>query len=298
MGANDTLPRFMQQLVQFFRELSQEDYRRLVFPFLHLLTIFVLGILLLRLIDSTLRRVARIVPTDDVHRARLEHRTETLRHFVRSFGKVVLGVVMIVLIAIDLNLWSDLTPLLASAGIAGLAIGFGAQSLVKDFISGFFVLLEDQYGVGETIRIGSQEGVVEGMTLRVTVLRNASGEMHVIPNGSVQTVTVLSRGWRRALVDVEVLPKEEIGRVYGVLSAINDELAKTMQGSILEKPSIVGIERMTGTGVTIRLVVRALATKEGDVVHTWRRMIKETFDREGIHMAASPLIAQQISPPG
>jgi len=288
----------MQQLVQFFRELSTEDYRRIVFPILHLLTIFVLGVLVLRLIDSTLKRVARIVPADDVHRARLEHRTETLRHFVRSFGKVVLGVVMVVLVAIDLNLWSDLTPLLASAGIAGLAIGFGAQSLVKDFISGFFVLLEDQYGVGETIRIGSQEGIVEEMTLRVTVLRNASGELHVIPNGSVQTVTVLSRGWRRALVDVEVSSKEEIGRIYGVLAAINEELGKDMRGSILDKPSILGIERMTGTGVTIRLVVRALATKEGDVVHTWRRLIKDTFDREGIHMAASPLIAQQISPPG
>lgn len=283
----------MQQFVDSFRYFSS----KLFFPFLHLLTVLLLGIVALRLIDSALKRIARIVPADDVHRARLEHRTETLRHFVRSFGKVVLGVVMVILVAIDLNLWSDLGPLVAGAGIVGLAIGFGAQSLVKDVIAGFFVLLEDQYGVGESVRVGSQEGVVEAMTLRVTVLRNANGEVHVIPNGSIQTVTVLSRDWRRALVDVEVSSEEEIGRAFGVLASVNDVLAKTMQGAVLDRPAILGIERLTGTGITIRLAARTLPSKEGDVTHEWRRLIKETFDREGIRLAASPLLQRQVSPP-
>src|SRR5688572_15330565 len=196
----------MQQFVDSFLAFSPA----LIYPLLHVLAIFVLGMWTLRLIDAALKRIARILPSDASRRARINHRTETLRHFVRNFGKAILGVLMVILFTWELGV--DLTPLLAGAGIAGLAIGFGAQSLVKDVIAGFFVLLEDQYGVGEVVRIGTQEGLVEEMTLRLTVLRNGDGEVHVIPNGSIQTVTVLSRDWRRAVVDVELSSKEELGR--------------------------------------------------------------------------------------
>jgi small conductance mechanosensitive channel len=271
----------MRQFVDSFLDFAP----RLIAPLVHVVLIVLVGWLILKLIDTALKRIAMIVPTDEGHRARLDHRALTLRHFVRSFGKAVIGVVIVVAVALEFGFYTELGPLIGAAGIVGLAIGFGAQSLVKDVISGFFVLLEDQYGVGESVRIGTLEGVVEGMTLRVTILRNADGEVHVIPNGSIQTVTVLSRDWRRALVDVEVSAKEELGRAFGVLARVNDALAKDMSASVLEKPSILGIERMTGTGVTIRLAARALAGKEGDVAHEWRRRIKETFDREGIRLA-------------
>jgi small conductance mechanosensitive channel len=209
----------------------------------------------------------------------------TLRQIVRSLGKVVIVALIVVVVSVEFDFYEYLGALVAGAGILGLAIGFGAQSLVKDVISGFFVLLEDQYGVGENVRIGALEGVVEGMTLRLTVLRNADGEVHVIPNGSIQTVTVLSRDWRRALIEVEVAANEELGRTFGVLARVNDLLAKDMSGSVVDKPAILGIERMSGTGVTIRLAARTVPGKEGDVGHEWRRRIKETFDREGIRLA-------------
>jgi small conductance mechanosensitive channel len=107
----------------------------------------------------------------------------------------------------------------------------------------------------------------------------------VIPNGSVQTVTVLSRDWRRALVDVEVSTSEEIGRVLNVLSRISDGLARDMSGRILDKPAIVGIERMTRAGTMIRLAVKTRPAQQGDVAHEWRRRIKETFEKEGIRLA-------------
>jgi small conductance mechanosensitive channel len=187
------------------------------------------------------------------------------------------------MVADELNF--NVSALLGAAGIAGLAIGFGAQSLVKDVISGFFVLLEDQYSVGENVRIGTLEGLVEEMTLRVTVLRNADGEVHVIPNGSIQTVTALSRDWRRALVDIEVSAKEELGRVFGVLATVNEAVSQSMSRLVIDKPAIIGIERMTGTGVTIRLAARTLPDKQAEVAHEWRMRIKETFDREGIRLA-------------
>jgi small conductance mechanosensitive channel len=270
----------MRQFVDSLLEVSP----RLLFPFLQALAIVVLGIWTLKMVDSLLKRIARIVPADESQRARVEHRTETLRHFVRSLGRAVLGIVVILKVAIDLELL-DPTEALAGAGIVGLAVGFGAQSLVKDIIAGFFVLLEDQYGVGESVRIGTQEGVVEGMSLRVTILRNADGEVHVIPNGSVQTVTVLSRDWRRALVDIEVSSSEEIGRVFNVLSRIGEGLARDMSGRILDKPAIVGIERMTRAGILIRLAARTHPAQQGEVAHEWRRRIKETFEKEGIRLA-------------
>jgi len=285
MGAHDTLPRFMREFVESFSYL---DFSQRILPLLHVLALFVIGWATLKVVDAALKRIALIVPTDEGHRTRLDHRTTTLRYFVRSFGKAVLGALIVLMLAIELGL--DPRPLLAGASIGVLALGFGAQSLVKDFIAGFFVLLEDQYGVGESVRIGNQEGVVESMTLRVTVLRGADGEVHVIPNGSVQTVTVLSRDWRRALVDIEVSAKEELGRALGVLARVNDELARDMSKAVLEKPAIVGIERMTGTGITVRLGVKTLPARQVDVAHEWRRRIKETFDREGIRLAESPLV--------
>src|SRR5688572_3939002 len=258
-----------------------------VIPALHVITVLVIGLLILRAIDGALKRIAKIVPTDAAHSARIDHRTETLRQFVRSLGKAILGVGIALMIVYELGFAGALTPLLASAGIAGLAIGFGAQTLVKDVISGFFVLLEGQYGVGESVRIGTLEGVVDSMNLRVTVLRGGNGEIHVIPNGSIQTVSVLSRDWRQALVDVEVSTKEELGRVMGVLARVNDTLAKSLRQWIVDKPSIVGIEKMTGTGITIRLAVRTVPDKQAQVMHEWRMRIKENFDREGIQLAES-----------
>ena len=261
--------------------------RDLLFPIMHVLTVLALGLGILKLIDSLLGRLAKIVPRDEIHRHRINHRTETLRHFVRSLGRTVLGVGILIMVAYEVGLDQFLTTVLAGAGIAGLAIGFGAQSLVKDLIAGFFVLLGDQYGVGESVRIGTLEGVVEEMTLRLTVLRNVDGEIHVIPNGSVQTVTVLSRDWRRALVDIEVSPKEELGRVYGVLAGVNDTLAKSRVGSLIDKPQIIGIEKLTGNGITVRLAAKTYPENQGEVVLEWRRRIKETFDREGIKLAES-----------
>jgi moderate conductance mechanosensitive channel len=275
---------------EFVRTLLDSP-REWLFPIMHVLTVFLLGMFVLRLIDSFLGRLAAIVPTDPTHSHRINHRTETLRHFVRSLGRTVLGVGIVIMVLFELGYEKGLTTLLAGAGVAGLAIGFGAQSLVKDIISGFFVLLGDQYGVGESIRIGTLEGVVEEMTLRVTTLRNADGEIHVVPNGSVATVTVLSRDWRRAVIDVEVSSKEELGRVFGVLAGVNDTLAKSKGPAIIDRPAIIGIEKLTGNGVTIRLAARTYPEKQAEVTLEWRMRIKETFDREGIQLAESLRLA-------
>ena len=272
----------MQQLVESFGLVYSPQY---VDPLLRIFSLLVIGLITLRLLDAALRRIVAIVPdSDSVGRHRLERRAETLRHVVRSVGRTVLGSFIVLYTAKELGF--DLAPLLAGAGIAGLAIGFGSQSLVKDVISGFFVLLEDQFGVGDAVRIGSHEGVVEEMTLRVTVLRSGDGEVHVIPNGNIQTISVLSRDWRRATVDVSVARKEELGRVFAILTHVGETLANDMSSSLLDQPAIIGVEKLTGAGTKVRVGVRTLPSKHGDIEHEWRRRIKEAFDKERIQLVA------------
>jgi small conductance mechanosensitive channel len=251
-------------------------------PLIRITFILILGGLTMKFIDSALKRVRYIVNHGGGMHARLDQRAETLRHIIRSVSRAVLGVVLLIWITSELGF--DTKTLLASAGIAGLAIGFGAQSLVKDVISGFFVLLEDQYGVGDVVRIGSLDGVVEHMTLRVTVLRNVEGHVHVIPNGSVQTVTVLSKDWARAIIDVTVSQREDLDRVVEVLRGIASGLAADMSDRLLEKPQVLGIEKMSDDGITIRSMVKTPPLQQVDVMREWRRRIKESFDQEGISL--------------
>jgi moderate conductance mechanosensitive channel len=272
----------MQQLVESFGLVYSPDYLK---PLFRIVSLYVVGLITLKLVDSGLRRLVSIVPGNDATGSRrLERRAETIRHIVRSFGRAVLGSVLVIYIAAELGF--PLGALITTAGIAGLAIGFGAQSLVKDVIAGFFVLLEDQYGVGDTVRIAGLEGIVEEMTLRVTVLRSGSGEVHVVPNGTIQTVSVLSRDWRRAVVDMSVAHKEELGRVFAILSKVGEQLAKDMPDDILDKPVVTGVDKLVGTGTKVRVGVKVKPSRQVAVEYEWRRRIKEAFEREGVQLVA------------
>src|SRR5438093_11169129 len=125
--------------------------------------------------------------------------------------------ILVVVLMISSELGFNIGPVLASAGIVGLAVGFGAQSLVKDVISGFFILFEDQFGVGDVVKIGDFTGVVERMTMRATVLRNLEGQVHVVPNGNIPHVTVMTKEWARAVLDVTVRHEEELKRIFYTL---------------------------------------------------------------------------------
>ena len=187
--------------------------------------ILIVGYVILKLIDSALGRLRLIIPSSDVLGvARVEQRTETLRHIIRGVSKAIL--ILVVVLTVSSELGFNIGPVLASAGIVGLAVGFGAQSLVKDVISGFFILFEDQFGIGDIIKIGDFTGVVERMTLRATVLRNLEGQVYVAPNGNIQNVIVMTKEWARAVLDLTVSHKEELGRVIDLLQRIGARLAQ------------------------------------------------------------------------
>ncbi len=258
-------------------------YAPIIVPLVRIVWIIIVGYVLLKLIDSALKRLRMIIPAGDVIGvARVEQRTETLRHIARSVSRGI--VIALIALTVSSELGFDIGPILASAGIAGLAVGFGAQSLVKDVISGFFILFEDQYGVGDVIKIGDLSGVVERMTLRVTVLRNLEGQVHVIPNGNIHTVTVMTKDWARAVLDVTISHKEDLNRVLEALDRTGGRLAEDWPDRVLDHPTILGVERLDDSGVTVRCIVKTPPFKQADVMREWRRRVKDEFDRVGIEL--------------
>src|SRR5215470_13266108 len=264
----------------------REIFSPILIPAIRITWILIVAYVVLKLIDSALRRLRLLIPSNDVLGvARVEQRTETLRLVIRSVSKVVLLLLVVLMISAELGF--NIGPVLASAGIVGLAVGFGAQSLVKDVISGFFILFEDQFGIGDVVKIGDFTGVVERMSLRATVLRNLEGQVYVVPNGNIQNVIVLTKEWARAVLDVTVPHKEEVTQVFDVLQRIGVRLAKEWPDRVSEQPVVLGIEKLDTLGVTIRSIVKTPPFKKDDVVREWRRLIIEEFDRAGIELAGA-----------
>src|SRR2546430_2859442 len=203
-------------MTELLRDIVGPFYAPVIFPSIRIIWVLIGAYGILKLIDSALNRLHLIISSSDVIGvARVEQRTETLRHIIRGVAKGIL--ILVVAFEVGGELGFNLDPVLASASIVALAVGFGAQSLVKDFISGFFILFEDQFSVGDVVRIGDFSGVVERMTLRATMLRNLEGQVHVVPNGNIQNVTVLTTEWARAVLDVTVRHGEPLGQSFGEL---------------------------------------------------------------------------------
>lgn len=212
-----------------------------------------------------------------------ELRAKTLIRVVNGFVGVTIIIVALFLILMELGV--QIGPLVAAAGIAGLAIGFGAQSLVKDFICGFFMLLENQYRVGDVIKVGGVEGYVEKLTLRVTVLRDLNGVVHFIPNGSVTRVSNETYGWSRMVVDVDApFKQKKADAIIDILKSVCADFHKDEQWRdvLLEEPQVLGIEAMTDTRVTVRIIGKTKPLKQWDAMRELRRRIRVRFDREGV----------------
>jgi small conductance mechanosensitive channel len=183
----------------------------------------------------------------------------------------------------------DLTPFLAGAGIIGIALGFGAQDLIKDFVSGVFMLIEDQYGVGDVIDVGDAVGVVEQVSLRTTKLRDVNGTLWHFPNGELRHVGNMSQDWSRALVDIGVGYGSDIDEAAEVMRLAAEDMAgeKEYRGLFLAPPEIWGVESMGPDAVVIRLVIKTVPGQQAAITRELRRRVKLALDRAGIEMPFS-----------
>jgi small conductance mechanosensitive channel len=246
--------------------------------------IWLLAWLAYRVVRLAARRIELAVDDgDDSVTTLRERRGKTISQLLRSVGRVVITVIALLL---TFNLFIDIGPILAGAGILGLAVSFGAQSLVKDVISGFFILFENQFAIGDVIEAAGKSGVVEKMTLRVVVLRDVEGAMHVIPNGEIKVVSNRTRGWSRAVVDVGVAYDEDIDRA---LAVVRDEAAQFSTdkawGSQLDGPvDVPGVESLGDSAIVIRSLIRTQPGSQWSAAREFRRRIKNRFDRERIEI--------------
>lgn len=216
----------------------------------------------------------------------IEHakRTKTLSDMLQNVAR--LAIIAIAGLTILQELRVNIMPILTGAGILGLAVGFGAQTLVKDIISGFFLILENQIRVGDVAQINGTGGLVEAINLRTIVLRDQSGAVHIFPCGSVTTMTNLSKDFAFALLDIDVAYKHDTDHVVEVLKATAADLRESdLYGPMtLEPLEVIGVERFGESSVTIRVRMKTLPLKQWDVAREYRRRLKKAFDAAGIQI--------------
>jgi small-conductance mechanosensitive channel len=219
---------------------------------------------------------------EDVER---EQRAQTLSSVMDSImGVLIWGVAFMLVLQ---NLGVSLGPLLAGVGIIGLAASFGAQSLVKDFVSGFFMLMENQFSVGDVVKINNGvSGVVEKVTMRITSLRDMSGTMHVIPNGQINMVSNMTHGWSRAVLDIGVAYKEDIDKVVDVLKKVGERMHADEKWTdlLLEEPQVLGVDSFADSAVVIRMIAKTAPIHQWAVQRELRRRIKIAFDENEIEI--------------
>ena len=233
-----------------------------------------------RLVPLLLRSLP--LPETEGELTRQAVRAKTLRNVSESALKVAVVTVGGLLFLSNLGL--NVTALLAGAGVARLAVSFAAQNLIRDFIHGFFILLEDQYGVGDIVKVGDLAGVVEKFNLRLTVLRDLEGKAHFIPNSQIQQVTVFTQEWSRAVVDVGVAYKEDVDRV---LAIFRDEAERFFQDpewqdKLTNPPEVLGVENLADSAVVIRTLFGTKPAQQWAVAREFRRRIKKRLDQEGV----------------
>jgi moderate conductance mechanosensitive channel len=228
--------------------------------------------------------------TGPMNLARATMRTETMGTVLRSLASALIYGIALVSILSALGL--DLGPLLAGAGVLGVALGFGAQNLVKDFLAGIFILLEDQYGIGDIVDVGEvsapvASGVVEGITLRSTRLRDVNGTVWHVPNGEIRAVGNKSQLWARSLIDISVPYGTDVTKAMRVLKDVADELwhDEAWSDQVLEEPELWGVENLGPSEVTLRLVMKVEPARQWAINRELRARLLGAFEREAIEIA-------------
>lgn len=235
-----------------------------------------------------------------------QKRAETLVRLLRQGVIIMLWIVALLIILRELGV--DITPILASAGILGLAVGFGAQNLVRDVISGFFMILENQVRVGDVAIVNGTGGLVEAVNFRTIVLRDLSGIVHVFPNGTITTLANLTREWSAYVFDIGVAYKEDVDRVMALMKEVGAELRADEQFGplMVDDIEIFGVDAFADSAVNIKGRLRTLPIKQWDVGREYRRRLKYAFDREGIEIpfphrsiyfgeASKPVLAELVN---
>lgn len=253
--------------------------------------IAIVGILLMSalaywLLGIITRTVSKqIQELDEEEDSELDKRTETIFRVVRSTGIVLILSTAVLMILTEFGI--PVTPVLASVGFVGLAFGLGAQTLVQDMISGLFILIENQYTVGDSIKVSGVSGTVEQMTLRATMVRDLQGTLHVVPNGEIRVVANKSRTWSRAVLNVNITYDDDVDAAMAALTEIGEAIMAdpAVEPLLLETPTVTGIEGLDDWAVRLRILAKTEPGAHWAVQRALRRQIRLVFAEKGIGLA-------------
>ncbi len=276
----------MDLIAEYFATVAWED---ILFAGLRILLVLVVVWIGLRLVRKAMQRLEKTLASqddikDEVLAAEMAKRADTLVRLLRQGVFVVLWVMAALIILRELGM--DVAPVLASAGIIGLAVGFGAQNLVRDVISGFFIILENQARVGDIVIINGEGGTVEALNFRTTVLRDLRGTVHVFPNGSISSLSNMTRDWSAYLLDMGVAYKEDTDHVTRVMGEVAAELRADPEFGplILDDLEVFGVNEFGDSAVVIRVRLRTRPMHQWAVGREYLRRIKMAFDEQGIEI--------------
>ncbi|HAR36452.1 MAG TPA: mechanosensitive ion channel family protein [Acidobacteria bacterium] len=262
-------------------EIIQKAIAWLIATGLKLLLIIVVILVLLRLCRVLSRRLEKVFLKGREDEESLK-RARTLSNLINQLLRVVVLVIAVMTILGALEI--QIAPILATAGVAGLAVGFAAQSLIKDVINGFFIILWDQIRVGDVVRVAGRSGAVEAVTLKMTVLRDFDGSVHYIPNGLIDAVTNMTRDFSRFVFDIGVSYFEDVDRVMEVMKKVDQEMrAEPRWAELIMAPlEILGLDRFENSAVVIRARTTTRPGQQWQVAREFNRRLKMAFERQGI----------------
>ncbi len=272
---------------EFWKVLVESSRKWLITEFPGILLALVIFFLTLRLISFALKRLKKILiflaeKNDRQDPDESAKRITTLVTILHSALRVILWAIFIMVIMQKLGI--DIAPLLAGAGILGLAVGFGAQELVRDFISGFFIILENQIRSGDVAIINGTAGLVEKIGLRTICLRDLSGIVHIFQNGKIDTLSNMTMEWSAISLDIGVAYKENVDRVMDVMSQVGQELADDpeFRENILEPIEVLGLDQFASSAMIIKARIKTRPSQQWAVGREYRKRVKAAFDRHGI----------------
>lgn len=261
-------------------------YTFLITSGLQIVVILIVAILARWLLRWLTRQLMiRIQNLDGIDDSELDRRTATVFRLIYSVGLFIIFTTALLMVLDILAI--DITPILASLGVLGLAIGLGVQTLVKDVVSGIFILTENQYLVGDAIEVNGIGGTVEAITIRSTKVRDLYGTLHIIPNGEIRIVSNKTRNWSRAVVDVGITYETDVAQAIQTMQEIGTMLRKDMVigALMIDDPEVTGVEGLDNWAIRLRLIVKTLPGQQFEVQRQIRQHVQRIFSQKGIAMA-------------
>lgn len=274
---------------EFWNELFQNFLEWTVNQLPAILFLIVLWFVLLKFINILVRRLRKILinhatKSPKYNTIEASKRINTLLGILKGLGKIIIWSVFLMTILKKLGI--DIGPILAGAGILGLAIGFGAQELVRDFISGFFILLENQVRSGDYAIINGTQGLIESIELRTITMRDFSGVVHVFQNGKIDSLSNMTKEWSAIILEIGVAYKEDVDEVINIMQDVGDKMQNDPKYKeiIIERLKIHGLDKFADSALIIRARLKTIPGEQWDTAREYRKRLKKSFDEKGIEI--------------